>query len=192
MSRMPDAAQILVFDTGPLSHLAQQGWLGVLRFVTGERTAIIPEAVVAELREGLPGRPHLRLVLDATWIEHRDLVTDAETAAFREFSRLLVVGGRNRGEAAVLAYAREHGGIAVLDDGPGRKAATARGVQCQGTLALLCEAVREGQLTLPLISALADHLLESEYRLPFSRGGFEQWARKNDLLPVDPAEPAAR
>ena len=30
----------LVFDTGPLRHFAINGWLGVLRFIAGERPVL--------------------------------------------------------------------------------------------------------------------------------------------------------
>jgi hypothetical protein len=62
------ATQELVFDTGPLSHFAEQGWLGALRFVLDGRVAIAPDTVIAELKSGLHAHPHLRLVLDvAEW-----------------------------------------------------------------------------------------------------------------------------
>lgn len=114
------SGDILVFDTGPLSHFARQSWLGVLKAVTGERTALIPDVVAAELAE------------------------DA---------------------------------IAVVDDSAARKAADTYKVQICPTLALLCEAIRTGLLTIGLVSALADDLLADEYRLPFAPGDFARWAR---------------
>ena len=57
-----------------------------------------------------------------------------------------------------------------------------RNIAIRPTLALLCDAIREGLLTLPLVSALADDLLTSQYRLPFQPGGFERWAAENDLV----------
>lgn len=98
----------LVFDTGPLSHIAQQGWLGALRFVVvvGERVAVMPDTVVAELQRGLPNHPHLQQVLDAPWIQRRELVSAAGIAAFANFSALLVANDRNIGEAGVLRTPR--------------------------------------------------------------------------------------
>ena len=49
-----------------------------------------------------------------------------------------------------------------------------------GVLALLCDAVDSGLLTVKLVSALADDLLATEYRLPFKPGRFEAWAIEND------------
>jgi predicted nucleic acid-binding protein len=178
-----DSGEILVFDTGPLSHFARQNWLGVLKAVVGERTAVVPDVVVDELRTGAARDSRVQAVLDANWIEHRELRTAEEIVAFARFSALLVRGDRNRGEAGVLALAFTTGGVAVVDDGAARRAATTHGVGLRPTLSLLCEAIRLELLTVKLVSALADDLLASEYRLPFGPGGFETWASENGVLP---------
>lgn len=177
-----DEPEILVFDTGPLSHFARQNWLGVLKAVVGDRRALIPDVVVAELQDGAAQDSRIQAALDATWIERRELCTEAEILAFAKFSAFLVKNDRNRGEAGVLALASVVGGIAVIDDSAGRKTAERCGVRLRPTLALLCEAIRYGLLTMELVSALADDLLISEYRLPFGRGGFEAWAMESGLL----------
>lgn len=69
-----------------------------------------------------------------------------------------------------------------MDDGAARRAAKSAGVSVQGTLGLLCEAIRSGLLTVPMVADLADHLLETEYRLPFASGGFELWAKDNGMV----------
>lgn len=178
-----DLTGALVFDTGPLSHFARQGWLGILKAVVGTRTAVIPETVVAELQAGVHGNAHVQLVLDQGWIEHRVLTTDTELDHFARFATLLVAKGRNVGECGVLAYAKANGATAVIDDGPARKAARAHGVAHQGTLGLLCEAVHSQLLTLNLASVVADDLIEGEYRLPFGPGGFRKWAHDHGLVP---------
>ncbi|WP_448061214.1 nucleotide-binding protein [Cellulomonas hominis] len=173
----------LVLDTGPLSHLAQAGWLGVLRVVAGERSVVIPDLVEAELRGGAASRPHLQTVLQAEWIGRRVLESSTELIAYAQFAENLVADGRNQGETAVLAYASVHGAVAVIDDGAGRSAAQRAGVALKGTLGLLCDAIRLGELTVAVVAQLADHLLETEYRLPFASGGSAEWAMKNDLVP---------
>ncbi|MFG2017620.1 hypothetical protein [Actinomadura geliboluensis] len=179
--------EVLVFDTGPLSHFAKEGWLGCLRAVVGRRRAVIPDTVVRELRDGGHQHPHLRAVLAAPWIEQRDLTTELEE--FATFSALLVGSdGRNVGEAGVLAYAKAHGATAIIDDGAARKAAKDHQVPHQGTLGLLCASVREGLLTLDLVSELADHLLEGDYRLPFAPGEFKLWAREHLGLGMEPPQ----
>lgn len=117
----------LVFDTGPLSHFAKAGWLGALKAVVGDCRAVIPDAVVAELQAGARTDPRLHTILDADWIEHHLLTTDAEARAFTRFSSALASGRRNRGEAAVLAVAETCPAVAVIDDAAGRKVAKAHG-----------------------------------------------------------------
>lgn len=182
MSEPPELVETLVFDTGPLSHFAQENWLGVLKAVVGTRKAVIPDMVVEELRVGAARDGRIQAVLDAPWIEHRELVDDRELVAYGSFAALLVSGTRNRGEAAVLALASISGGVAVVDDGAARRAARGQKVPYKPTLALLCEAVRQELLTVRLVSALADDLLAGVYRLPFGPGGFEKWAAEHGQL----------
>jgi predicted nucleic acid-binding protein len=179
---MPNALQVLVFDTGPLSHIAKQGWLGALRFITRDCCAVIPDTVVTELRVGVPQRPYLEMVLNAPWLTQQILSSSAELDAFATFSSFLVANGRNRGEAGVLAYAKVHGATAIIDDRPARNAAQRHGISCRGTLSLVCDAVNQDLITIAMASALADDLLESEYRLPFTRGDFVPWAKDNGLI----------
>jgi predicted nucleic acid-binding protein len=180
---MTDPTEVLVFDTGPLSEFAKQGWLGALRLVVGVRTAVVPDTVVEELRAGVHGRAHLQVVLDTPWIEHRSLTSSAELQEFSRFASFLVAGDRNVGECGVLAYAKANKATAIIDDGSARKIARDHGVAHQGTLSLLCDAVRENVLTIELVSAVADDLIEGEYRLPFPTGGFRKWAQDNGLVP---------
>jgi predicted nucleic acid-binding protein len=177
---MSDA--VFVFDTSPLAHFARQGWLGALKAVVGDRTALVPDVVVDELRVGSGQDSRIRAALDAPWLHRRELVADDEVRAFATFSALLVKGERNRGEAGVLALAYVTQGVAVIDDAAGRKAAADHGVALRPTLALLCEAIRTGLLTVPLVAALADDLLSGDYRLPFMPGGFERWAKEHGEL----------
>ena len=173
----------LVFDTGPLSHFARADILGVLKAVVGERRAVIPMAVVAELEPGADLDYRVRAVLDADWIEHRAIETAAEVAAFARFASHLVSGGRNVGEAAVLSLAETLPAQAVIDDGAAYKAAKKASVSCTRTLKLLCEAVQGGLLTVGFVSDIADELLTTEYRLPFGSGEFARWAIDNNLFP---------
>jgi predicted nucleic acid-binding protein len=179
---MPNGPDVLVFDTGPLSHIAKQGWLGALRFITNGSRAVIPDTVVAELRAGLNNRPYLGMVLSAPWLTQHNLTSPAEVATFATFASFLVAGNRNWGEAGVLAYASVHNATAIIDDGPARKAAKKYGIPCRGTLGLVCDAVNHGHITVEMASALADDLLESEYRLPFKRGDFVPWAKVQGLI----------
>jgi len=174
--------QILIFDTGPLVHFAREGWLGPLRAVVGGRRALIPEVVADELRVFAAGESRVLPVLESPWLGTRQLTSSAELEAFATFSEVLVHKGRNIGEAGVLALARCTGGTAVIDDMAARTIGKRHGVAVSGTLALLCEAIRAGLLTVPLVSALADELLQGDYRYPFEYGGFQKWASENGLI----------
>lgn len=172
----------LVFDTGPLSHFARIQSLDVLKEVVGDRRAVVPQAVVEELRRGLGRGYRLAAVLDADWIEQRDTQSDEELGAFAEFASRLMSRDRNVGDAAVLALAKTLPGRAVIDDNVAHRIGTAAGVTCTRTLALLCEGIRTGLLTVDAVSDLADKLIATTYRLPFGPGGFADWAEANDLF----------
>ncbi|GAA1871033.1 hypothetical protein [Myceligenerans crystallogenes] len=172
----------IVIDTGPLSVFAEAGWLGMLRAVADDRAVVITDVVQAELREGTPAHQHLHTVLDAGWITCRPLTSAAEIGAYQHFAGFLVSGNHNQGEASVLAYAQVHGALAIVDDGAARKHAKNSQLNFQGTLALLCEAVRRGTASIEMISTIADHMLETEYRLPFGPGEFADWAKTHDLV----------
>lgn len=175
------AGSLLVFDTGPLSHFAKAGWLGILKAISGDRVAVIPDVVESELRQGSGSNSFLDLVLDADWIGRRELSTSTELERFAHYSSFLVSKDRNQGEAAVLALAETSGGTAVIDDRAGRRVATSSGVTLTGTLGLLVAGIRGGLLTVDLVSSVADDLLASEYRYPFESGGFAAWAEREGL-----------
>ena len=174
---------MLVFDTGPLSHFARADILGVLKVVVGKRRAVVPEAVVTELKAGLHIDSRIQAVLDADWIERRAISTPAETYALSRFSRRLVDGDRNVGDAAVLALAETLPARAVIDDWDACDIASKEGVAFSRTLNLLCEAVRSRLLTVEFVSEIADELIRTEYRLPFDPGEFETWAARENLFP---------
>lgn len=175
---------VFVFDTGPLAHFARAGWLGVLRSLVGSCRAVVPVQVVTELLKAAGHEHALAAVLDATWIEHHELRTEEELAAFAGFAAQLMSGGRNEGETAVLAVAATMPAQAVLDDSVAHKVAQRAGLSCKRTLALLCDAVRSGLLTAELVSHIADDLIETQYRLPFAPGEFIPWAIAEGLLPA--------
>lgn len=179
---MSDESDLLIFDTGPLSHFARAEWLGMLKAMTAGSTVAIPDLVEEELRVGADRDARIRAALDATWIERVELRSSDELQWFATFSERLVARRRNLGETAVLSYAKANGATAVLDDGAARKAAHDYGVELRPTLSLLCDAVRQGLIAAKLVSALADDLIATEYRLPFLSGGFEEWATNNGLL----------
>lgn len=172
----------LVFDTGPLSAFARADLLGVLEAVVGDRSAVVPSAVIEELERGVDRDYRIRSALDAEWLVRRRLESVSEQSAFERFATPLVSRGRNVGDAEVLALADTIPGIAVVDDGPARRLARRTSVRCVPTLKLLYDAICDGLLTIDLVSHMADALLATEYRLPFKPGGFIAWANEEGLF----------
>lgn len=180
---VPDNAW--VFDTGPLRHFAMHGWLGVLRFLAGERPVYIPDSVERELNNAAEQVSAVRAVLDASWIHvHRS--TDPDFAeAFAHYADRLVVDGKNLGECGVLAMGQIYKCEVVIDDATPRQIAEERGLHVTATVPLLCEAIRTRKLTTVMVEELADNLLEGEYFLPFGPGSFRQHVLENGLLDYD-------
>lgn len=179
---MTDAGDVLVFDTGPLRHFAEEGWLRVLEFLAGRRRVVIPESVYLEISDQARQVSSLHQVLEASWIEV-DRSEDLDfLAAFATYENRLAVGRMNRGECGVLALGKVRGYEIVLDDQAARSIASDEGIPVTATLPLLCTAIRDGQLTVPMVEKLADDLLSGDYFLPFGRGGFRQWALEQGLV----------
>jgi predicted nucleic acid-binding protein len=82
----------------------------------------------------------------------------------------------------VLALAEVRQFTAVVDDRVARQTGEEYGVEVTGTLALLCEGIQQGMLTVPLASKIADDLLMTEYRLPVQPGQFESWATQQGWI----------
>ncbi len=116
-------------------------------------------------------------------IERRAITTALERKAFAMFSRRLVSGDRNVGDAAVLALARTTPARAIIDDWEACDIAVKERVSICRTLNLLCEAVHGGLLTIEFVSDIADELIQTEYRLPFKPGEFKTWAVRENLFP---------
>lgn len=172
----------LVFDTGPLRHFAVQGWLRVLDFLARGRRVVIPESVEDELREQAHDLPVLHEVLAAEWIVVDRSDDPGYLEAFARYAERLVVGKTNRGECGVLALAEVRGCEVVLDDAVPRRLAEERGFRVTATVPLLCQAVREGRLTLSMVEKVADDLISGEYFLPFGPGEFRRYALEAGLI----------
>jgi predicted nucleic acid-binding protein len=143
----------LVFDTGPLSHFAEAGWLKILEVLAGDREVLVPEVVFDEIKTATHAYPFLGQVRDAGWIKV-DRSDDVEfLVVYARYTSRLASGTKNLGECGVLALAEVRGHTAVVDDRVAREVGEEQGVQITGTLALMCDGIRQGLLTVPLVSA---------------------------------------
>ncbi|QTX04325.1 nucleotide-binding protein [Agromyces archimandritae] len=181
-----EVAEPWIFDTGPLSHFAKAGWLGLLKLIATDHPVLIPDVVLDELKRGAVSHPHLSMVVAATedWIRVHPIADRSALVAFANYTALLVGtdGVKNLGECGVLALAETLPATAIVDDRAARNAASRSGVQLRGTAGLILDAVRDHGLPRDTASAVADDLLTSQYRLPFERGRFVQWSVENGLL----------
>ncbi|QBI52498.1 hypothetical protein [Streptomonospora litoralis] len=190
---MNAATHCYVLDTGPLSHFARSQWLGVLKLVLKGSRVVIPDVVRDELIRGGAQHPYMHAVFEQSWIEVVALDTDELLHAFARYERRLVgANGKNVGECGVLALAGSlpHA-TAVVDDRVAGNAAKAANIRVRRTLGLLCEGIYRGELTVALVSAVADDLIADAYRLPFEPGGFAKWAEAQGLAgpSADSGEP---
>ena len=173
-----------VLDTGPLSHFAKAQWLGALKLVLEDHLGVVPDLVEQEIQQGAGSHPHLVGILPADWISVVALNDPEHVSSFAHFAKALVgPDGRNMGECGVLALTQNlDPAVAVIDDRAARNAAQEAGLEVRGTVGLLCDAIRGDVLTVPMVSAVADDLLATNYRMPFKAGGFAKWAAENGLI----------
>lgn len=174
-----------VFDTGPLRHFALSGWLGVLKFLAGDRPVFIPDVVERELRRQTEDVRAIGQVLDADWIHVFASTKSTYMATFAGYARRLVADGKNDGECGVLAMGATFACEMVIDDSTPREIAEAEGLRVTATVAVLCDAIRAKQLTLWMVEQVADDLLANKYYLPFGPGGFRQHVLELGLLEYD-------
>lgn len=138
---------IVVADAGPIIHLSLIGQLDLIPALFGR--VVVPRQVyeeVVQTASEMPGSEELR---NAIWAD----VYESDIRP--EISRLLEIH-LDSGEAAAIALALDLGADLVLsDDRQARLAAERLAFRVQGTLGILLQAHRQGQ-----ISELASLLVE--------------------------------
>ncbi len=80
-----------------------------------------------------------------------------------EFLELCRQAGVDKGEAEVLRYAQQRGGLALLDDESPRDLARALGIPVRGTLGVLVESVRKGRMAKTAALKKLDELSDVMY-----------------------------
>ncbi len=174
------------YDTGPLSAFANAGLLGVLKILSAEHECVLLDEVADELRNGRHVRPALDQALGADWLTPASLTSETELLMFSEVAQFLMgPQDRDRGETAVIAWARAHPGAqVVLDDLAARRVAVERyNIPCVGSIGIIIDAIKQKLLAHDMANALADELrIAGGARLPFAIGGFISWAESEDVL----------
>lgn len=174
----------LVFDNTPLSHFARAGRLAVLEALTAAYRCVTPAEVSREIVAGIPDHPALSKAANLDWMEIIELEETREIVAFARYKAEFGGGAdRNNGEAAVLAWASVHGGVALVDERAATRAAQRDNIEVHGTLWLVTNGLRDGKLDRPDAEHIIDELAATEMALPVDGAGFMAWAYTNGLLP---------
>lgn len=126
-----------------------------------------PVEVRNEILTGVAVLPDLADVLTADWLEAVELSDVHELAAFARYKTQLGGGSKqNTGEAAVLAWASLHGGVAIIDERAASRIAQRDGIVAHGSLWLVVQGVRRGELERSAAERLVDELRATDMRLP--------------------------
>lgn len=134
----------LVFNSTPLIYLTKAGLSRVFEGLQDEKltSPVVKREVVDEgKRKGVPDA----VVLDKLFANGVFKVCKPSDRKF--LARLLETRGLHLADAEVLALAREHAGIAVIDDEVARKTAKVYGVDYVGSPYVLMRAVCEGLIS---------------------------------------------
>ena len=182
--RAARVSSCLIFDNTPLSHFARAGRLSILEEIANPYQCIMPVQVQNEILAGVTAIPDLADVLKAQWLQPVDLSGIDELAAFARYKTQLGGGSRtNIGEAAVLAWAAVHGGVAIIDERAASRIARRDGIRVHNTLWLVVQGVRQGDLDRSTAETLVDELRATDMRLPTDGKGLFAWAYEQGLLP---------
>lgn len=143
----------IICNTSPLQYLHQIGQLSIVPALAGSIT--VPPSAQLELNIGIEKGLDLPKVEDLKWIRIRAPIS-AKAAS--------LITDLGPGESQVLMLALEMpGSIVLLDDALARRVAIAKGIPIKGTLGLLLDAKRAGQLT--SVKPSLDRLQELGFRL---------------------------
>ena len=146
---MPD----VICNTSPLQYLHQAGALELLPALAGQ--VYVPEAVVAELREGQRRNVLLPTLEELSWLTVRPV---------RDRTLLPLVTNLGNGEKEVLALGLEtQDALLLLDDRDARRYARALELEITGTLGLLLRAKERG--ILDAVRPVLDRLQALGFRL---------------------------
>jgi len=137
---------MIVSDAGPIIIFARIGRLSLLRDVTG--SLLIPDAVYDEIVVKKGGMPGAAEVAQAAWIQKASV---ANRSIIDGLPSVL-----HEGEREAIALAKERGAQLLIDEIRARRVAGELGIDVIGTLRILAEAKRLGQITVvrPIIAQM--------------------------------------
>ncbi len=174
----------LVLDNTPISHFARAGQLAVLETLTAGFRRIVPAEVLRELADGVSLHPALAQSLTQPWLEPVELVEIDEVVAFAGYKAELGGGiDRNNGEAAVLAWAKVHGGTTLIDERAATRIAKRDDIDVHGTMWLIVNGFKAGHLSRVAASRMVDQLAATDMALPTDGEGCSPGPTKRGFFP---------
>lgn len=148
-----------VFDATPLIYLGTVDRLDLLGTLTED--CVIPErvhdeVVAAGIAEGHSDARRVERAVEQGLLRREDVIETAESA----FDRLRSNPRISDADAAVLAIADKHDGVAVMDEDYGRAIADAEGIPTHGTAYLVLSCI-QGAITAEEARTTIDAMLEA-------------------------------
>ncbi|MEM3693160.1 MAG: DUF3368 domain-containing protein [Candidatus Bathyarchaeia archaeon] len=134
----------LVFNSTPLIYITKIGWRRIFEELEGEKLTS-PSVKREVVDEGKCKGVADAIILDKLFQKDIFKVVNPKNTSFLE--TLLQTRGLHVTDAEVLAIAKEHDGIAIIDDEIARKTAKIYGIAYAGTPYILVKAVSQGLIT---------------------------------------------
>lgn len=129
---------VVISDSGPLIYLGSTGQLELLRALYGE--VVVPQEVMDEVTVAGAGDRGAAEVASCPFLR-------VEPVPLRHPVRLALARVLDAGEAAALALAVElNAELVLMDERKGRHAARDLGLRVRGTIGVLLDAKRAGEL----------------------------------------------
>ncbi len=147
-----------VFDATPLIYLAKVDRLVLVQHL--EEPRVIPDRVYEEVvttgvEEGHPDARRIEQQVDANRFEIKSV------EATPVLSQLEANPNLSEADAAVLACAAIHDGIAVMDETYGRDVATTEGIRTRGTAYLVLKFAQSGAISVDEARSVIDAMIDA-------------------------------
>jgi predicted nucleic acid-binding protein len=164
----------LVFNSTPLIYLSKAGLCGIIENLKEEKLTsplVQTEVVEKGKQKGVPDAIAIEKLLENGVLK----LCNPKDKMF--LSRLSKTRGLHAADAEVLALAKEHAGLAVIDDEVARKTAKVYRISYVGTPYVLARAVFEGFLSKEQAKEVVKDMVSSGWRC-----NVETYVKIMDLL----------
>ena len=151
----------LVFNSTPLIYLSKAGLSGIIESLPEEKLTsplVKSEVVDRGKQKGVPDAIVLEKLFENGVFK---LCTPKDTLLFSQLSK---TRGLHAADAEVLVLAKEHAGVAVIDDEVARKTAKVYKISYVGTPYILARAVSEKDLSKEQAKAAVKDMVSSGWR----------------------------